>query len=198
MKKKQQQQHHRYQQCSCKSNLHIITRQIVSLPGNILAALCLLGQIIGAVVAYRIRVGLIVEVHECGRYGLHLARCLMQMLHLLCGRLPRIRVIQRWCRAHRFIWATYFHHIEGKKSLKICKKKGVISLKSSKKSSEKSEWMQQKNTRTRWIDAIDDRWHRIGQTRFAAKIERIVSLWLQLYIDRINRIRCTIVAAERW
>lgn len=108
-----------------QSNLHIIPWQIVSLPGNIFAALCLLRQIVGAVVAYRIRVGLIVEIHECGRYGLHLARCLMQMLHLLSGRLPRVRVIQWRCRAHRFIWATCYTTGRNLKKIepKISKKK---------------------------------------------------------------------------
>lgn len=74
-------------------HLHIITWHIVSLACNVLAALSLLRHVVGAVV-YRVRVGFVVVVHEGGRHGLHLAGRLMEVLQLVGGRLPRIRVIQ--------------------------------------------------------------------------------------------------------
>lgn len=81
-------------------NLHIITRQIISLARNVLAALCLFRHIIWTIVSYRVGVGFIIVVHKCGRHGLHLTGRLLHVLHRLAGCLPRIRMIQRGCRTY--------------------------------------------------------------------------------------------------
>lgn len=57
-------------------------------------------------------------------------------------------------------------------------------------------WKGRRRSLTRRIDAIHDRRHRIDQAIFAAVVERIVSLRLQLHVHRVDGIGGA-VAAER-